>query len=276
MVNSNANVEKSRFFTFLVYPDSVLLDWQQRLELLGLPMAISPLHDKDLDVKLAKEYKATVDELKSKTEALTQEESSLLTDLENKLKTKIYKKPHYHVIYIAKNPVTAQAVRNRLKRTLGDNAINRVQIIRTSVSNTYLYLTHESKDAVAKKKHKYDSKDIVLMNNFDISRYDVMDVETKKFVFNKLLDLIRVKRLANVIELERFIEEHGEGYDITVYQLREAIESKSGILRLYFDGAYQEAKKHSEEKERKRLEEAQKEFDEKCKIIANEMKELEN
>ena len=40
--------EKARYFTFLLYPDSIPEDWEMKLELLGLPMAISPLHDKDL------------------------------------------------------------------------------------------------------------------------------------------------------------------------------------------------------------------------------------
>ncbi|MGQ7578782.1 Rep family protein, partial [Streptococcus suis] len=39
--------EKSRYFTFLLYPDSIPTDWQLQLELLGIPISISPLHDKD-------------------------------------------------------------------------------------------------------------------------------------------------------------------------------------------------------------------------------------
>ncbi|WP_242515903.1 Rep family protein, partial [Listeria monocytogenes] len=40
--------EKSRYFTFLLYPESIPSDWKMKLELIGVPMAISPLHDKDL------------------------------------------------------------------------------------------------------------------------------------------------------------------------------------------------------------------------------------
>jgi len=39
--------EKARFFTFLLYPDSVPEDWISKLELLDVPIAISPLHDSD-------------------------------------------------------------------------------------------------------------------------------------------------------------------------------------------------------------------------------------
>lgn len=33
---------------FLLYPESIPEDWELRLESIGVPMAISPLHDKDL------------------------------------------------------------------------------------------------------------------------------------------------------------------------------------------------------------------------------------
>ena len=40
--------EKARYFTFLLYPESIPNDWIDNLELIGVPIAISPLHDKDL------------------------------------------------------------------------------------------------------------------------------------------------------------------------------------------------------------------------------------
>ena len=39
--------DKARYFTFLLYPESIPADWKQRLELIGVPIAISPLHDRD-------------------------------------------------------------------------------------------------------------------------------------------------------------------------------------------------------------------------------------
>ena len=62
-----------------------------------------------------------------------------------------YKKAHYHVIYIATNPVTAHSVRMKIQRVLGRESIAKVQVIKKSMENMYLYLTHESKDAIAKK-----------------------------------------------------------------------------------------------------------------------------
>lgn len=44
----SANVKK-RHWAFVLYPESAPADWRDRLQLTGLPVAISPLHDKDVD-----------------------------------------------------------------------------------------------------------------------------------------------------------------------------------------------------------------------------------
>ena len=201
--------EKSRYFTFLLYPESIPEDWLLKLELIDIPMAISPLHDKD-----KKEGK----------------EQGL-------------KKPHYHVIYIARNPVTAHSVRMRIKRALGDQSIAKVQIIKTTVENTYLYLTHESKDALAKNKHKYDKKDIKLINNFDIDRYITLDVEDKDDLLNDVCDMIDEHGLANIRELRRFVRVNGTRYNLPSMKIiNSVLRSHTGLIRLYFDGVYQERK----------------------------------
>lgn len=40
---------KGRNWAFVMYPESMPSDWFERLEKTGLPFAISPLHDKDID-----------------------------------------------------------------------------------------------------------------------------------------------------------------------------------------------------------------------------------
>lgn len=45
---SGQNVKK-RNWTFLVYPESAPADWVSKLQATGLPVAISPLHDKDIN-----------------------------------------------------------------------------------------------------------------------------------------------------------------------------------------------------------------------------------
>ena len=100
------------------------------------------------------------------------------------------KKPHWHIIYIASNPVTADSVRKRIQRSLGNKSVALVQIIATTVENTYLYFTHETQDAINKHETLYNAKDIKLLNNFDIDRYIVLDVEDKDDILNDICDLI--------------------------------------------------------------------------------------
>lgn len=201
--------EKARYFTFLLYPESIPADWIEKLESLDVPMAISPLHDKDLSSVEGQEYK----------------------------------KAHYHVIYVAKNPVTAESVRLKIKRLLGEKSLAKVQIVVQSMENMYLYLTHESKDAVAKNKHKYQKADIKLLNNFDIDRYISLGAEDKDDLLNDVCDLIDEHGLANIRELRRFISEHGAEYGLPSMKLINGVlRSHTGLIRLYFDAVYQERK----------------------------------
>lgn len=201
--------DKARYFTFLLYPESIPADWKQRLELIGVPIAISPLHDKD----------------KSDVDGQT------------------YKKAHYHVIYVARNPVTPESVRIKIKRLLGDKSIAKVQIVIRSMESMYLYLTHESKDAVEKKKHKYSKHDITLLNNFDIDRYITFDVEDKDDMLNDVCDLIDDHNLANMRELRRFLKAHGSEYGIPgIKVVNSVLRAHTGLIRLYFDAVYQERK----------------------------------
>ena len=209
-VEENKQVKpKGRFFTFLLYPESLPEDCELQLEMLGVPMAISPIHDKD----------------KSRVEG--QE----------------FKKAHYHVIYVAANPVTTHSVRMKIQRMLGKESIAKVQFVKYKMDNMYLYLTHESKDAIAKKKHKYDKKDIKELNNFDLDRYVTLDVEDKDDLLNEICDVIDDHDIANYRELRRFVKNHGEEYNLpSMKTINTVLRSHTGLIRLYFDGVYQERK----------------------------------
>lgn len=197
--------EKSRYFTFLLYPESVPADWKLKLETLDLPMAISPLHDKDVSPMGG------------------------------------YKKPHWHVIYVAKNPVTAESVRLRIKRLLGDKSLAKVQIVEQGMESMYLYLTHESKDAIAKHKHVYPKEEIVLLNNFDIDRYIVLDVADQKEIKHRIIKMIKAYHLVNLMDLLGYLDVVGLG-ELKVKQMDsvlDVIASNTGIIRMCFDANYQ-------------------------------------
>lgn len=147
------------------------------------------------------------------------------------------------MIYVAKNPVTADSVRKRIQRTLGNKSVALVQIVVQSMENIYLYLTHESKDAIAKNKHVYDKKDIKLLNNFDIDRYITLDVEDKDDMLNDVCDMIDEHDLANMRELRRFVRVHGAKHNLPSMKIiNSVLRSHTGLIRLYFDAVYQERK----------------------------------
>lgn len=205
-----------------MYPESIPTDWIQKLESLDVPIAISPIHDKD----------------ETERKNLTEDEQKKVAN-----GGKVYKKAHYHVIYVAKNPVTAESVRLKIKRLLGEKSIAKVQIVVSSMENMYLYLTHESKDAIAKNKYKYKKSNITQLNNFDIDRYITLDAEDKDDMLNEVCDLIDEHGLANIRELRRFIRVHGAEYGLPSMKIiNSVLRSHTGLIRLYFDAVYQERK----------------------------------
>ena len=248
---SSRTIEKSIYFTFLLYPESLPSDWETLLKTTGRPIAVSPLHDQDVTSKQTLEnqkrrFQLELDDNRYVwSEDLKDSYQKKIDDLQSAIdgKKKFYLKPHYHVIYVAKNPVTANSVRQKIQKLLGVDALAEVKIIATSVRNMYDYLTHESVDAIAKKKHVYDKKDILCLNNFDIDRYDELDSADKKELFYNVLDLVLDYGFRNIIELERFIFENGSEIGITINNFRNVIDGKSSMLSLYFDGAYQISKR---------------------------------
>lgn len=76
-----ANVVKKRNWAFVLYPESAPADWKDQLVLSGLPIAISPLHDRDFNADGSP------------------------------------KKPHYHVIMCYSGP-TAFSVTSRFTSSL--------------------------------------------------------------------------------------------------------------------------------------------------------------
>lgn len=211
---------KARNFAFIIYPESIPSDWEECLSKLGVAMAVSPLHD--------------LDETERKFEDMTDDEKILV-----KAGKKIYKKPHYHVLYIAKNPVTVESIRNKVKRVLGNKSVSHIEIV-DSVEHYFKYLTHESSDAIKKNKHKYDKKDLVFINDFDIDRYVTLDEHQKKALKLLLLDIVVEHHLVNIIDLIGFLKIYGHEYGIqNIGDVNEIISANPGAFRLWFEGNYQ-------------------------------------
>ncbi|WP_415332575.1 replication protein, partial [Enterococcus faecium] len=212
----NKNITKARHFGFLLYPESIPENWREQLESLGVSMAVSPLHD--MDEKTNKKDWTSSDVIRN---------------------GKHYVKPHYHVLYIARNPVTIESVRKKIKRKLGNNSVAHLEII-DHIKGSYEYLTHESKDAKEKNKHVYDKKDILHINDFDIDRYVTLDESQKKELRNQLFDLVNHCGIVNMKELAAFLDWRGQEYGITNQRdVVDVIASNSNLFRMMFDANYQ-------------------------------------
>lgn len=93
---------KGRNWAFIIYPESMPSDWFDKLQMTGLPFAISPLHDKDLN--------PTGDE----------------------------KKPHYHVLTYYDSPTT----QNTVKKQVCDIVNGTIPIKLESLKGMYRYHVH--------------------------------------------------------------------------------------------------------------------------------------
>ena len=99
-------------------------------------------------------------------------------------------------------------------------------------------MTHESADAIAKGKPKYDRAQIKLINNFDIDRYTDLSKEAKEDNLHKVCNLVMEHKLCNIIQLMDFVR--AEDCGVTERNVMDVVQSYSGVLRLFFDGAFQE------------------------------------
>lgn len=98
---ASKNVKK-RNWVFMAYPESLPADWLDQLRQTGLKIAVSPLHDRDIDPDGQP------------------------------------KKPHYHVILCYDGPQTYNAVRTLTNVQLGQTVPQPLEAVR----GYYRYLTH--------------------------------------------------------------------------------------------------------------------------------------
>jgi hypothetical protein len=251
------SVSKSRNFAFIIYPDSLPEDWKAQLETLGIPMAISPWHDRD------RNERKKDDAIRKEAERRAKKQCDAQTYWDDAAKEKAYadakvywqgkikeeqdnlpefKKKHAHVLYVAHNPVTADSVLRRLRRKLGNDAVGHVEIV-DNIESYYLYLTHESADAKAKGKPVYAKADIIHLNGFDISRYAQIDKEQKKDMFVTLVETVDRNNIMNMKELMAYIKEHGKEIGInSTRELIDVTDSNAWFLKMVFDGNYQTEK----------------------------------
>lgn len=149
-IPANKKDVKKRNWWFVLYPESAPPDWRDRLQATGLPIAISPLHDKDVydDGEQAGQPK----------------------------------KPHHHVILAYPGPTTYSVVCKLVQGELGQPIPQPLEAIRGG----YRYLSHADNP----EKYQYDAKDIEALNGFNILDYVDMTAAEAVAMNKELVSLI--------------------------------------------------------------------------------------
>lgn len=96
-------MKKKRYWAFVLYPESAPQNWKDLLQQTGLSIAVSPLHDKDIDPD------------------------------------GLPKKPHYHIILCYDGPTTFNNVKTNITDPLGQP----IPIGLEQVRGYFRYLTHK-------------------------------------------------------------------------------------------------------------------------------------
>lgn len=152
---------KGRYWAFVIYPESLPTNWREIITEIGVPMAVSPLHDKDIDP--------------------TGEE----------------KKPHYHCIVAYSNTTTFNSVKENVCNRLNST----IPIKLESVRGMYRYHIHldnpEKYQYNDKDRIFFNGFDVAVIN--ELTKTEVLKIkkELQYFIidnkieeYSDLLDLL--------------------------------------------------------------------------------------
>lgn len=163
-----------RNWAFLMYPESMPDDWYYRLQMTGLPFAISPLHDKDIN-----------------------------PDGEPK-------KPHYHVICYYSNTTTQKNV----KQNVCDLVNGTIPIKLESMQGMYRYHLHLDNPEKYQYEDKYrtfiNGFDVSKVDSLTYTEINKILFELQHIIIDKsileyadLLDLLHDQDLMNMWDVAR-------------------------------------------------------------------------
>lgn len=153
---------KKRNWTFIAYPDSLPSNWLEQLQQTGLKIAISPLHDRDVNADGSP------------------------------------KKPHYHVLLCYDGPQTYNAVLSLSNKQLGQSIPQALE----SMRGGYRYLTHKDNpdkaqysDADIRTLNGFDIRDFVELTRSEITKIirDIQDFIREEHIteYCRLLDMLQ-------------------------------------------------------------------------------------
>lgn len=165
---------RGRNWAFVVYPESLPKNWEEIVTETGLPMAFSPLHDKDLNP------------------------------------TGEVKKPHYHVICYYENPSTQKSV----KEYVTDKLNGTIPIKLESMVGMYRYHLHldnpdkyQYDDRYRKFFNGFDVNKVDALTYTEISKLlreiQVLIKDNKIYEYSDLLDVLLESEKFNMWDVAR-------------------------------------------------------------------------
>ena len=165
-------MKKKRYWAFVLYPESAPENWKDLLQQTGLSIAVSPLHDKDIDP------------------------------------TGLPKKPHYHIILCYDGPTTY----NNVKTNITDPLNQPIPIPLEQVRGYFRYLTHKDNPDKFQYNEKditiINDFDIDNYNELTKSQVNAILIELQKlinefsiFEYCDLLDLLFAKELFSYLDV---------------------------------------------------------------------------
>lgn len=232
--------EKGTYWWFILYPDSALENWKEILELTGLRISISPLHDKDLKV--------------------TNEDRE--RDPNNKFG--VFKKPHYHVLLFWQkgSPTTYRNASQVMK------SVNGVRLQKVlDPYGAYWYLIHRFN----REKTLYDNKDRINLNGLSEDQILELDQDLQFQIKQWFVTIIykchlkRFKQLYQAIEntfIDAVTGEQKKLPDDFIFNydmLLKFAYNNSLFLKTHLDDVYKE------DQEKKEIEKAKKEREKELK-----------
>lgn len=189
--------DKYRMWMFVLYPESMVNDWQERLYDLQVPICYI-IHDKD----------------------------NYLLDPDEK-----ERKIHVHLWVVWNNTVWYGAILKILNKLLAKKVIDNKtgDLVFGSCGSTaepvfnpkfaFLYLCHKDpKSLKLEYKFKYDDSERICLNNFDIGSYIELDKHETMRIKSVLTHAIFDNKIMDTLTLFFYVESNYDDYYMYVFQ----------------------------------------------------------
>lgn len=193
-------VQKAKYWTAVLYPESMIDDWENKIsDLLQIPFEYC-IHDKDNLGKVIKTVKNKYNK------QITYDASDFAIDKHE------HRKVHVHLVICFPNTTTYKHALFVFQR-LQENCIYCEQVL--NIRYLHEYLIHNTEKAKKDGKYQYSTKERISGNNFDIGAFEQISINDKRAMCKDLCDFVVDNCITNftdfyVSAFEKFGNEYFE------------------------------------------------------------------